>query len=291
MGTDYVKSVTDSNGRFHHVANAYCSDQAIFPSAGSANPVNTGLAVTRKVARSIIERFQSSKVQALEPGFTTLYTGDFNTDGWAYVGPKFHNEVPFFNVPPESGVPILGAGFGESGFDSVLGVLWYTRKIYGDFILKLDWRAFDASANSGVFIRAPQPIILDDFNFYNSATEIQIDERGFRFDPPNSFYGSPLHKTGAVYGVFPARQWAARVIGPRNTAFAGLWNSYEITVTGANIKVELNGKLVSQGSFVTLQPAGAANAPNANPTRKRADGYIGLQCHTEHVQFRNIRIK
>ena len=53
MGDDPAKSVTNANGGFHHVANAYCTDQAIFPSAGSANPVLTGLTLTRKIAEHI----------------------------------------------------------------------------------------------------------------------------------------------------------------------------------------------------------------------------------------------
>jgi choline dehydrogenase-like flavoprotein len=53
MGDDPEKSVTDANGRFHHVANAYCIDQALFPIAGSANPVLTGLTLTRKIAEHI----------------------------------------------------------------------------------------------------------------------------------------------------------------------------------------------------------------------------------------------
>jgi hypothetical protein len=53
MGDDPVKSVTDVNGRFHHVANAYCIDQALFPSVGSANPTLTGLTLTRKIAEHI----------------------------------------------------------------------------------------------------------------------------------------------------------------------------------------------------------------------------------------------
>ena len=290
MGADYTKSVTDVNGRFHHVANAYCTDQAIFPTVGSANPVNTGLTLTRLVARRIIERFHSSGLDPVEPGFDLLYTGNFQTDGWQYVGPRFNNDVPFFDVPGNQ-VPILGAGKEDAGFDSVLGVLWFSKRPYRDFVLKLDWRAFDLRANSGIFLRAPQPLTLDEVNFYNSATEIQIDERGFNYNPPNSFYGSSLHKTGAVYGVFPARQWAARVIGARGTPFTGLWNSYEIQVQGADITVELNGRLVSEGTFKNLQPAGSPNAPNNDRTRKRAEGFIGLQCHTDVVQYRNIRIK
>src|SRR5258708_398433 len=53
MGDDPAKSVTDVNGRFHHVANAYCIDQALFPSVGSVNPALTGLTLTRKIAEHI----------------------------------------------------------------------------------------------------------------------------------------------------------------------------------------------------------------------------------------------
>jgi choline dehydrogenase-like flavoprotein len=53
MGDDPATSVTNTNGRFHHVANAYCVDQALFPAVGSANPALTGLTLTRKIAEHI----------------------------------------------------------------------------------------------------------------------------------------------------------------------------------------------------------------------------------------------
>jgi choline dehydrogenase-like flavoprotein len=53
MGDSPATSVTDANGRFHHVANAYCTDQALFPTVGSANPSLTGLTLTRKIAEHI----------------------------------------------------------------------------------------------------------------------------------------------------------------------------------------------------------------------------------------------
>ena len=46
-------SVTDADGRFHHVQNAYVADQALFPTVGSANPVLTGLVLAGKVASAI----------------------------------------------------------------------------------------------------------------------------------------------------------------------------------------------------------------------------------------------
>ena len=50
MGDNPASSVTDTHGRFHHVQNAYCCDQAIFPTVGSVNPVLTGLALSRRLA-------------------------------------------------------------------------------------------------------------------------------------------------------------------------------------------------------------------------------------------------
>ena len=56
IATDFTTSVTDVNGRFDHVSNAYWGDQSIFPTVGSANAVPTGLTLSRKIARSIIKR-------------------------------------------------------------------------------------------------------------------------------------------------------------------------------------------------------------------------------------------
>ncbi|MBD2121020.1 GMC family oxidoreductase [Trichocoleus sp. FACHB-262] len=49
-------SVTDENGRFHHIDNAYVTDLSIFPTVGSANPVLIGLVLARKVAEAVVNR-------------------------------------------------------------------------------------------------------------------------------------------------------------------------------------------------------------------------------------------
>lgn len=54
MGTNPATSVTDSNGRFHHVANAFCADQSLFVTVGSVNPTLTGLVLARKVAQAAV---------------------------------------------------------------------------------------------------------------------------------------------------------------------------------------------------------------------------------------------
>jgi len=53
MGDDPATSVTNKDGQFHHIANAYCVDQALFPRAGSANPALTGLTLTLKISEHI----------------------------------------------------------------------------------------------------------------------------------------------------------------------------------------------------------------------------------------------
>jgi choline dehydrogenase-like flavoprotein len=56
MGDDPDNSVTDVNGHFYHVTNAYCADQGLFTTVGSANPVLTGVTLARKVAEDIVRR-------------------------------------------------------------------------------------------------------------------------------------------------------------------------------------------------------------------------------------------
>jgi choline dehydrogenase-like flavoprotein len=56
MGTNPANSVTNTNGRFHHVANAYCADQSLFVTVGSVNPTLTGLTLARKVAEAVVAR-------------------------------------------------------------------------------------------------------------------------------------------------------------------------------------------------------------------------------------------
>jgi hypothetical protein len=56
MGTNPGSSVTDTNGRFHHVANAFCADQSLFVTVGSVNPTLTGLVLAKKVAEAVVAR-------------------------------------------------------------------------------------------------------------------------------------------------------------------------------------------------------------------------------------------
>src|SRR2546422_8941024 len=68
-------SVTDADGKFHHVSNAYVAGPALFPTAGSAHPSLTGMTLARKTARRLVRRAGQPPSAALEPLFTGRLTG------------------------------------------------------------------------------------------------------------------------------------------------------------------------------------------------------------------------
>jgi choline dehydrogenase-like flavoprotein len=276
MGDDPDASVTDASGHFHHIANAVCVDQSLFPTVGSANPVLTGLCLSRKAAETIVARYDSEPpprpeqiVAEKAEGFAYLLE-DGNASKWK------PNDVRLtFDRPAliENGTIIEVHG------DAGLGVLFYDDpNEFGDFELRLQWKAFtdstgDSTANSGIFLRAPRPgKELNNATFYDRAIEIQIDDTGY--DVGSRRFGSAWHRTGAVYGRAPARVWAQKAPSADNSA--GFWNEYRITARAKNVSVELNGRLASVAELP---------APLAVP------GFIALQYHTGKVQFRSIRIR
>ncbi|MGE0541979.1 MAG: family 16 glycoside hydrolase [Dehalococcoidia bacterium] len=264
MGVDPATSVTDVHGHLHHITNAFCVDQSLFPTVGSANPVPTGLALSSMIASHIVSRFVSAPLEPIETGFTSLFDGTLN--GWEQFGAGTIQALPEWDI----------IECGTSGTESVLGFV-RTRKKYRNFVLKLDWKAFDIAANSGVFLRMPDVIDDDLQRVYRESIEIQIDETGKNFQAdrdPQWLYGSSLHKTGAVYGVAPATRWASKAVSRYGSD--GYWNAYEIMVQDDSISVQLNGELVVDNAQL--------------PAHLTRDGYIGLQCHTDVVQFRNIRL-
>src|SRR5262249_43124366 len=134
MGTNANDSVTNLDGRFHHVTNAYVAGPALFPTLGSANPSLTAIALARRTG-VVIER----KALGAEPGFAPVGTGGL--DGWKMAG--------------SGGFVELGGNIIESV--GGIGLLWFTRQQFQNFILGVDWRASALDDNSGVFIRFPDP--------------------------------------------------------------------------------------------------------------------------------------
>lgn len=263
MGTDPSRSVTNPDGRFHHIDNAYAAGPALQPTAGSANPTLTALTLARRTAGQIV----SSLTPPPSPAFKPLFTGTLQ--GWQMAGPG-----GFLNLFTS----ILEAQGG-------IGLLWYTREVFRNFVLKVDWLSFNPlptnsgpvppnSDNSGVFIRFPalnasgftDPVFNDARLADVQGYEIQIDDAGW--NPDTKLRGDATHQTGAIYKLAPSSQLASKP--------AANWNTYEIEANGPRIRVTLNGILVTDYTDDGTRPV---------------EGHIGLQNHTGKVQFRNIMIK
>lgn len=277
MGDDPAQSVTDTSGHFHHVGNAACVDQALFPTVGSANPVLTGLCLSRRVAETIVQRFVSEPEPTDEERAAERTAGFEDLLSTTNRGRWRPNDSRFTNVRPAL---ITDGTIIEVHGDAGLGVLFYDDpQPFGDFELRLQWKAFrepgtgEPTANSGVFLRAPRPgATLDDATFYGRAIEVQIDDTGY--DVASRRFESPLHRTGALYGQVPARLHASKA--PSADGSPGFWNDYRIVAQDRRVTVALNGRIVADGVV---------------PTELVQPGHLALQYHTGKVQFRAIRVR
>jgi hypothetical protein len=207
-----------------------------------------GVALVRRTALVIVRQ----SILGPESDFTPL--GNGGLAGWQIAGNGHFIE--------------LGGGIIESV--GGIGLLWYTKEQFEDFVLRVDFRLSNGNDNSGVFIRIPALGKNDPANDWKPAVtdgyEIQIDNSGF--NPNTNSFDDPFHKTGAIYTRAPS---TAVMPAP------GQWHTYEIEAVGNKITVRLNGQQVSQ----------LTNGSRA------AKGYIGLQNHHagSTVQFARLRIR
>jgi sugar phosphate isomerase/epimerase len=171
----------------------------------------------------------------------------YEKHGWNHYGPGY------FDLDGRSGVLQSQGG---------MGLLWYSVKKFGDFVLELDYMCSRKETNSGVFLRVPAVPTSDDYIYH--SFEIQIDDAG-----------QGIHTTGAAYDAEAPKTGAARPTGE--------WNHFKITFRGSHLQVELNGQPVLDWQA----------EPRGKVRDFAAEGYIGLQNHDSEspVYFKNIFIK
>lgn len=258
IGSNPIDSVTDENGKFHFVTNAYAVGPALFPTVGSPNPMLTGVALARRLG----DHFLVPPFTA-EAGYTMLFNG-VDTRKWKMNTIK---NQPGRDNPGKFNI-VRGAFESQPGND--LGLLYYTDPMPPNYSLKLEFLTWRDDDNSGVFIRFPD---INSKGYDNTAYvainfgfEVQIDNIG-QGNPP----GLGIHKTGAIYG-FGA---------PNNPQLKNLgeWNEMEIQCVLQQYKVFLNGDLVTD--YTNPDPLRGNEAPH----------FIGLQTHTGRVSFRKIQFK
>jgi len=141
-----------------------------------------------------------------------------------------------------------------------MGLLWYTKRKFMNFILKVNWKISAREDNSGVFVRFADP--SDDPSIaVDTGYEIQI----YDAEPPD---GNATHRTGAIYNFAPPSTFAS--------SEPGEWNTFEIHAIGQKYAVILNNKRVTEFTG-----------------NRQLEGHIGLQNHDakSRVSFGRIAIK
>jgi type 1 glutamine amidotransferase len=159
--------------------------------------------------------------------------------GWKQAGPgKFTLDA--------QGVATCHGGMG----------LWWLDRELGNYLLRVEFQQGRPEANSGLFIRFPDPGD-DPWVAVRRGYEIQISDDKIT-----------KNGTGAIYDLQAPK---AVPLKP-----AGEWNEYEIGCFGNRTYVTLNGRLVNEF------------AGDRGPR-----GRIGLQNHADRdvVRFRNLRVR
>jgi type 1 glutamine amidotransferase len=161
-------------------------------------------------------------------------------DGWEQVGPGRFVLQPDGSIASEGG----------------MGLFYYARQPFRDFVLELEYRTESPAANSGIFVRFPDPP-QDPWDAVHRGYEIQIDDAA-----------EPIHMTGSIYSFKAPYRLVSRPVGE--------WNQYRIEVVGQRYQIWLNGEKVND--FIGV---------------RGREGYIGLQNHDDdsRVHFRNIRVR
>jgi hypothetical protein len=178
----------------------------------------------------------------LERGFMSLFSEDALKQ-WRQCGPGR------FGVTN-------GMATGEGG----MGLWWYGGRTFTNFVLRGEFVQEQDIADSGVFVRFPDPG-QDPWVAVHQGHEMEIG------DPAPQ---DPTWRTGSIY------PFAASV--KANTKPLGQWNTYEISCQGQVYSVSINSEVVTRWT---------------DPKNRTTHGFIGLQNYNDNktVRHRNLRIK
>ena len=185
-------------------------------------------------------------------GFVPLFNGK-DLDGWEV---RSNNPKDLDKWSFQNGILVAKPGGGWLG----------TKKMYGDFVLKLDWKIFDGG-NSGVFLRVPDVKSKESPSYLGMEIQI-LDDNSPKYKnlKPYQYCGGLYHFQGPTKKMFKG---------------AGEWNSYEITCNKGSIQVVFNGEKVID----------ADASKNEILAKRPSRGFLGLQNHGSGVEFRNVMLK
>lgn len=191
---------------------------------------------------------------AAEPAFRPLFNGR-DIAGWKMVGPG--------RLYVEDGLLKTEGG---------MGLLYYTKEKIGNATLRVVFQTASEHANSGIYIRLPEPP-PDPWYGVHNGYEVQIDAGGDEW-----------HSTGAIYSLSK--------VSERRQKPMGEWNTMDIEIRGQLTRVLLNGALVNEFRGDQAVPERKQWFEPVRGPRPDA-GYIGLQNHDQgsRVHFREVSVR
>lgn len=297
MGDSAATSVTDHTGRLWEIANLHAVGPCLLPTMGSPNPMLSGVALARRVARKLVASYAAPAAPA---GFRYLFDGTEATlQRWRAAGPG-------------SFALVDGMLVAQPGNDHT--VFFYAASTFSDMKLRVQFMlpgpvdSFGkAEGNSGVFVGFRQPHTKwDDVNqrepkarnnpaWVAVATgfEVQIDEQGI----PDYL---AQHRTGAIYNI-PAGETVNGVVSPQEQTFSPgpvlqpqHWYEMEIEIVGDAYTTRLRDAEIAGAPFQTLtqftKPVGAYADRGLPASKDPHSGYVGIQAHSGSVRFRQIAV-
>lgn len=196
-----------------------------------------------------------------ETGFVPIFNGK-DLDDWVY-GTKNNamKQGKGYQVDPEQKIVYCTVHDGGN---------LYTKKEYGNFILRFDFKLTE-NANNGIGIRAP----LEGDAAY-VGMEIQVlDDSGpmYKTLRPEQYHGS-------IYDVFACKRGFQKPVGE--------WNTEEIYAEGPHVRVTLNGTVIVDANLDDVKDE---KKLKKHPGLKNEKGHIGFLGHGARVEFKNLRVK
>ena len=212
-------------------------------------------------------------------GWQLLFDGE-STDQWRGIN---QDTFPETGWKIETGELIAN---GRGGAESGSGGDIITKKKYGHFTLKWEWKMATKGGNSGLKYYVHEGI--GNHKAYGYGLEYQIlDDRNHAWMLEGKMQPNDYHTVGSLYEIYPASP-------NKRPSPLGLWNESMIVSRDNQVEHWLNGKKIleyERGSEDFKARIAESKFKEIEGFGVWPEGHVLLQDHGSIVHFRNIKIK